>query len=76
MFISGNMAAGSNILQSEIPISSLVDVLILLRHMDIGKEIRKTMAILKMHGSDHEKHLISYDITSEGINIGEFLKDM
>lgn len=76
MFISGNMAAGSNILQSEIPISSLVDVLILLRHMDIGKEIRKTMAILKMHGTDHEKHLISYDITSEGINIGEFLKDM
>ncbi|MBP1910352.1 ATPase domain-containing protein [Methanolobus bombayensis] len=76
MFISGNMAAGSNILQSEIPVSSLVDVLILLRHIDIGKEIRKTMSILKMHGSDHEKHLISYDITSEGISIGEFLKDI
>ena len=76
MLISGNMAAGSNILQSEIPVSSLADVLILLKHMDIGKEIRKTMSILKMHGSDHEKHLISYDITSEGISIGEFLKDM
>ncbi|TQD24913.1 ATPase domain-containing protein [Methanolobus vulcani] len=76
MFISGNMAAGSDILQAEIPVSSLVDVLILLKHMDIGKEIRKTMSILKMHGSDHEKHLISYDITSEGISIGEFLKDM
>jgi circadian clock protein KaiC len=76
MFISGNMAAGSNILQTEIPVSSLADVLILLKHMDIGKEIRKTMSILKMHGSDHEKHLISYDISSEGIIIGEFLKDI
>jgi circadian clock protein KaiC len=76
MFISGNMAAGSNILQAEIPVSSLADVLILLGHIDIGKEIRKTMSILKMHGSDHEKHLISYDITSNGISIGEFLKDM
>ncbi|WP_321430167.1 ATPase domain-containing protein [uncultured Methanolobus sp.] len=76
MFISGNMAAGSNMLQTEIPVSSLADVLILLRHIDIGKEIRKTMSILKMHGSDHEKHLISYDITSNGISIGEFLKDM
>ncbi|MEZ5334175.1 MAG: ATPase domain-containing protein [Methanolobus sp.] len=76
MFISGNRAAGSNVLTTEIPVSSLVDVLILLKHMEIGKEIRKTMSILKMHGSDHEKHLISYDIGSEGIKIGEFLKDI
>ncbi len=76
MLISGNRAAGSNVLTSEIPVSSLADVLILLKHVDIGKEIRKTMSILKMHGSDHEKHLIGYDIDSEGIQIGDFLKDM
>jgi circadian clock protein KaiC len=29
-----------------------------------------------MHGSDHEKRLIGYEIDSEGIHIGEFLKDM
>jgi circadian clock protein KaiC len=44
--------------------------------MEIDKEIKKTMSILKMHGSDHEKHLISYDINSEGISIGKFLKDI
>ncbi len=76
MLISGNRAAGNNVLTSEIPVSSLVDVLILLKHVEIGKEIKKTMSIMKMHGSDHEKHLIQYDIDSEGIHIGEFLKDM
>ncbi|SFM77164.1 ATPase domain-containing protein [Methanolobus profundi] len=76
MLISGNRAAGNNVLVAEIPVSSLADVLILLKHAEIDKEIRKTMSILKMHGSDHEKHLIGYDITSEGIQIGEFLKDI
>lgn len=76
MLISGNSAAGNNVLVTEIPLSSLVDVLILLKHMEIDKEIKKTMSILKMHGSDHEKHLISYDINSEGISIGKFLKDI
>lgn len=76
MFISGNRAAGSNVLATEIPVSSLVDTLILLKHVEIDTEIRKTMSILKMHGSDHEKHLVSYDINSEGISIGKFLKDM
>jgi circadian clock protein KaiC len=76
MLISGNSAAGNNVLVTEIPVSSLVDVLILLKHMEIDKEIKKTMSILKMHGSDHEKHLISYDINSEGISIGKFLKDI
>ncbi|WP_407355427.1 RAD55 family ATPase [Methanolobus sp. WCC5] len=76
MLISGNRAAGSNVLTSEIPLSPQADVLILLKHVEIGKEIKKTMSILKMHGSDHEKRLIGYEIDSEGIHIGEFLKDM
>lgn len=76
MLISGNRAAGNNVLVAEIPISSLVDTLILLKHVEMDSEIRKTMSILKMHGSDHEKHLISYDITSEGILLGKFLKDI
>ncbi|WP_342304006.1 ATPase domain-containing protein [Methanolobus sp. ZRKC5] len=76
MLISGNRAAGNNVLTSEIPVSSLVDVLILLKHVEIEKEIRKTMSIMKMHGSDHEKHLIGYNINSDGIQIGKFLKDL
>ncbi len=76
MLISGNMAAGNNVLRSEIPVSSLVDVLILLKHVEIEKEIRKTMSIIKMHGSDHEKRLIEYSINSDGIQIGKFLKDL
>ncbi|WP_406655621.1 ATPase domain-containing protein [Methanolobus sp. ZRKC2] len=76
VFISGNMAAGSDVLVSKIPISSIVDNLILLRNLEIGNEIKKSLYILKMHGSNHEKRLIEYDIDSEGIHLGEFLNDM
>ncbi|TGC09792.1 gas vesicle protein GvpD [Methanolobus halotolerans] len=75
LFISGNMAAGSDPLVSEIPISSFVDNLILMRNLEIESDIKKALYILKMHGSIHEKRLISYYIDSEGIHIGEFLKD-
>ncbi|WP_406660602.1 ATPase domain-containing protein [Methanolobus sp. ZRKC3] len=76
VLIKGNMAAGSDILLSEIPISAIVDNLLLLRNLEIDKEIKKSLSILKMHGSSHEKHLINYDIGNNGIEIGTFLKDI
>lgn len=76
IFISGNRAAGSDILLSEIPVSSIVDNLLLLRNIEINKEMKKSLSILKMHGSNHEKHLINYDISNNGIEIGTFLKDI
>ncbi len=76
VLIGGNMAPGSDLLVSEIPVSSFVDNLILLRNLEIDDEIKKALYILKMHGSNHEKRLIEYNIDSDGIHIGEFLKDM
>ncbi len=72
----GNMAPGNDILQYEMPISSLVDNLLLLRNIEIEKEVRKVVTVLKVHGSIHEKHIISYDVDDNGINIGPFIKDM
>jgi circadian clock protein KaiC len=45
----------------------LVDCIILLRHVEIDSAIKKVLFILKMRGSDHDKHLREYDINSKGI---------
>jgi circadian clock protein KaiC len=76
IFVSGNMAAGSDILVSEIPMSSIVDNLLLLRNVEINMAIKKSLSILKIHGSNHEKHIINYEIGNNGVEIGSFLKDI
>jgi len=75
MFISSNAAAGNDLLAAPIPISPIVDNLLLLRHTENKGEITKSFYILKSHGTNHEKRLISYEITGEGIRISGFQKD-
>lgn len=47
----------------------LTDCIILMRHIEIASAIRKVLLVLKMRGSDHDKRLIEYDISSKGISI-------
>lgn len=47
----------------------LTDCIILMRHIEISSAIRKVILVLKMRGSDHDKRLIEYEISSKGINI-------
>jgi circadian clock protein KaiC len=75
MFISNNAAAGNDLLAVPIPISPIVDNLLLLRNTENRNEIIKSLYILKSHGTDHEKRLIRYEITSEGVRISGFQKD-
>ncbi len=55
--------------QAEVGMSFLVDTVILLRNVEIESSIRKALVVLKMRGSNHEKQLREYEITSEGIRI-------
>ncbi|MDA4130414.1 MAG: AAA family ATPase [Thaumarchaeota archaeon] len=48
-------------------LSFLVDSIILLKPVEIDSTIRKALVILKMRGSDHDKKLREYEITSKGI---------
>jgi len=50
--------------------SFVSDCVITLRYVEIESSMRKALAILKMRGSDHDKRLREFEITSEGINIG------
>ena len=60
---------------TDVGISFLVDEIILLRQVEIESAIRKALVILKMRGSDHDKQLREYAITSAGVVVHEPFKD-
>ncbi len=54
---------------TEAGMSFLVDCIIMLKFVEIDSSMRKAMVIMKMRGSDHDKELREYSITSHGIKI-------
>lgn len=60
---------GHSFAVTEMGLSFLVDCILLLQPVEIESSIRKALAILKMRGSDHDKRLRSFEITSRGINL-------
>jgi circadian clock protein KaiC len=56
-------------------ISFLTDGIILQRYVELDGVLRKVLAVAKMRGFDHQKDLRLYDITADGIAIGEPLAD-
>jgi circadian clock protein KaiC len=54
-------------------ISFLSDDIIRLRYVEIGAQLRKVLMIVKMRGGDHSKDIREYEVTSEGLRIGERL---
>ncbi len=47
----------------------LVDSYTLLRYVEIESSIRKALLVLKMRGSNHDKGIRQYEITSRGIEV-------
>ncbi len=56
-------------------ISFLSDDIILLRHVEIAGQLRKSLAVIKMRNSDHSKELWLYDITEQGLVVRQSLRD-
>ncbi len=50
-------------------ISFLVDAILILKPVEIESSMRKALGILKLRGSDHDKRLTEYEITSEGFKL-------
>ncbi len=50
-------------------LSFLVDCILSLRPVEIDSSIRKALVITKMRGSDHDKTLREFEITSSGIRV-------
>jgi len=60
---------GLSIAVTEFGISFLVDCIILLNTVEIESTMRKALVIMKMRGSNHDKRLREFEITSNGINV-------
>jgi circadian clock protein KaiC len=54
---------------SDSGLSFLVDSIVLLKPVEIDSTIRKALVILKLRGSDHDKRLREYEITSRGVDV-------
>ena len=56
-------------------ISFLTDDIIRMRYVEIEGQLRKIMMVIKMRGGAHSKDIRGYDITTEGIIVGERLRE-
>lgn len=54
---------------SEFGVGFLVDGIVLLRHVEVGSELKKFITILKMRGSKHDKSIREFEITDKGMSI-------
>jgi len=52
-------------------ISTLSDAIILLRYVESEGQIARSITVLKMRGSFHDKTIRRFEITKEGLQIGE-----
>jgi circadian clock protein KaiC len=56
-------------------ISFLTDGIVLQRYVELDGVLRKVLVVAKMRGFDHDKALRLYDISADGIVIGDALAD-
>jgi len=59
--------SGMSFSVTDVGLSFLVDCIVALKLVEIESSMRKALIVLKMRGSDHDKRLREYDITSQGI---------
>jgi circadian clock protein KaiC len=52
-------------------VSYIADNIVVLRHLELGGELRKAVGVLKKRTSDYERTLREYAITEDGIRVGE-----
>lgn len=56
---------------TETHLSTLTDNIILLKYIEIEGQMKRIVDVLKCRGSDHDKRLREYNITSTGVQIGQ-----
>ena len=53
--------------------STIVDVIVALRYVEVGGAVRRALTLLKMRGSQHDKGIREYDIDGDGMHIKDRL---
>ena len=68
-----NQATGLDIVAeiSGIGISSIIDTVVLLRHVPIGDAMKRQLIVMKSRGSKHSERFHDFQITNRGIVLGK-----
>jgi circadian clock protein KaiC len=53
----------------------LTDAIVLQRYLEIDGQLKRVMAVVKVRSSDHAKDLRSFEITDDGVVVGERIGD-
>ena len=61
---------------TETHISTITDLIILLRYVEIHGEVRRCLTVLKMRGSVHDKDIREFTIDNTGMHIGKPLRNV
>ncbi|CAK0773159.1 KaiC-like protein 2 [Gammaproteobacteria bacterium] len=56
---------------TETHISTITDVIALLRYVEINGILRRGIAVIKMRGSQHDKRIREFTIDGDGMHVGE-----
>jgi circadian clock protein KaiC len=56
-------------------VSTITDGIILLRYAEIGGHVRRAITVLKMRGSNHDRRVREFEITDQGMQVGEPIPD-
>jgi circadian clock protein KaiC len=68
------LMGGASITESHI--STLTDVIILLRYVETVGEVDRALSVLKMRGSKHDRRIREVTIDGQGMHIGEPLQNV
>ena len=52
-------------------VSTITDTIVLLRYVEVDAEVRRSIVVLKMRGSEHEKAIREFIISNSGMAIGD-----
>ena len=52
-------------------VSFITDEIIIQRYIEMEGELRRVMAVIKMRGSDHSHEIRTYEVTANGVVVGE-----
>jgi len=69
-------ATFSEIAETGTHVSTITDAIILLRYVEFYGEIRRGITLLKMRGSDHDREIHEFTVTSGGMEIGDTFRNI
>ena len=76
VFTTAEVIEGFGELQfSSEKVSFITDEIIIQRYVEIEGEVRRVMAVIKMRGSEHSHEFRAYEVTAEGVVVGDALTE-